>query len=122
MLAQGAAHGAADCTAAVALGADEALGASARSARSARSAPPARTLDGSRFQERDEAALLVALTSRQQQDEGLATALGADVERGGEAAAAPPERLLVWPPLTRRAPGADRVVVGAAAGPIPKVR
>ncbi len=91
---------AADCTAAVALVADEALGASARPTS------PARTLDGSCLQERDEDALLVALTSRQQQGEGLAVPLGADVELGGEAASAPPERLLVLPPLTRRAPAA----------------
>jgi hypothetical protein len=65
-----------------------------------------RCADGAGLQERLEGDLLVALAGRQQEHEGLAAALGADVELGAEAAAAAPERLLILPPFARRAPAA----------------
>lgn len=51
-------------------------------------------------------ALLVALARGQAQDQGLAAALGAQVERGAEPAPALAERLLSGPPFARRAPAA----------------
>jgi hypothetical protein len=65
-----------------------------------------RPLDCSLLQEWLNRALLLALARRQPDGDRLASPFGAQGELGGEAALAAPERLLLLPPFTRRAPAA----------------
>jgi hypothetical protein len=58
-----------------------------------------RTLDCARFQQQRQRQLLMALPAGQREDDGLATALGAEMDLGAESAATPAERL--WAPFFR---------------------
>jgi hypothetical protein len=84
---------AADRRAAVALVANQALGSEA--------VPPAPAWAPHRaaLQQRGEDRVLVPLAGRQQEDEGLAAAFGAEVELGAAAAPAPVQRLRSSPPF-----------------------
>jgi len=75
-----------DRAAAVALVPGDAVGPQART-------PHTRSTDGAGFQQRRQGELLVPLAAGQGEDDRLAAALGADVDLGGEAAPAAPERL-----------------------------